>query len=277
MSAVGQVFLVGAGPGDPDYLTLKAHRLLMGADVIVYDRLVSPEILDLVPPGTMRISAGKAPGNHTMTQGGINELLVTLAQAGRKVVRLKGGDPFIFGRGSEEAIYLARHGIAYEVVPGITSAQGGAAQAGIPLTHRGVASSVRYVTGHCQKDQALDLDWDGLADGDTTLVVYMGLANIAEICTRLMAHGASPHTPAAALNNACTPRQKQISAPLAGLAAAACNAGFEGPVLFVIGDVVALAPAMAGRGDAVLPSRYPAARSVAAAGLRQGALAPQLT
>ncbi len=256
MSDIGQVFLVGAGPGDPDFLTMKAHRLLGQADVVVYDRLVSEEIMALVPPGTMRIPAGKAPGNHTLPQAGINELLVALALAGRRVLRLKGGDPLIFGRGSEEAIYLARHHIPYEIVPGITSAQGAAARARIPLTHRGVAGSLRYLSGHCRQNRPLRLDWEGLAGKDTTLVVYMGMANIGQICAGLIRHGRSPRTPAAALCNASTPRQKMITAPLGNLADAAHVAAFDGPVLFVIGDVLALAPAMAGsRPDPAMTAR----------------------
>ncbi len=244
MSAMGQVYLVGAGPGDPEYLTLKAHRLLQNADVLVYDRLISPEILKMVAPGTMRISVGKAPGHHIMVQEDINALLVTLASAGLIVVRLKGGDPFIFGRGSEEAIHLTQAGVPYDVVPGITSAQGCSASTRIPLTHRGVASSVRYITGHCKYDEELDFDWDGLADSDTTLVIYMGMANIHEICRRLIAHGLSADTPAAAVSDATTTSQRLVTAPLAALGDSAHSAGFEGPVLFIVGNVVNLAASM---------------------------------
>lgn len=244
MSTQGQVFLVGAGPGDPEYLTLKAHRLIRKADVLVYDRLVSPEILEMVPAGTMRIAVGKAPGKHTMQQQDINALLVSLAEAGRMVVRLKGGDPFIFGRGSEEAIYLAKAGVPCEVVPGITSAQGCAVSARIPLTHRGVATSVRYITGHRRNDQDLEFDWDGLADPETTLVIYMGMANIHEVCRRLISHGLSATTPAAAVSDATTARQRLVASSLAALAERAHAAGFEGPVLFIIGGVVDLAGEM---------------------------------
>ena len=244
MSIQGQVFLVGAGPGDPEYLTLKAHRLIQQADVLVYDRLISNEILEMVPAGTMRIAVGKAPGNHTMLQEDINALLVSLAEAGRMVVRLKGGDPFIFGRGSEEAIHLAKAGVPYDVVPGITSAQGCAVSTRIPLTHRGVATSVRYITGHCRDDQDLEFDWDGLADPDTTLVIYMGMANIHEVCRRLIAHGLSATTPAAAVSDATTARQRLVASSLAALAERAHAAGFQGPVLFVIGRVVDLAGKM---------------------------------
>ena len=172
MPAVGKVVLVGAGPGDPDLLTVKAAKAIEAADVIVYDRLVSPQILDLAPRGAALISVGKAPRNHSMPQSEINALLVRLALGGRHVIRLKGGDPFIFGRGGEEALELAKHKIPFEVIPGVTSAQGCAAAAGVPLTHRGLATSVRYITGHCREDMDLDYDWKGLADPDTTLAVY---------------------------------------------------------------------------------------------------------
>ncbi len=236
-----QVILVGAGPGDPDLLTIKAMRAISEAEVLVYDRLVSPEIMDLVPKGAMRIGVGKAPKNHTMPQEEINELLVTLARTGRKIVRLKGGDPFIFGRGSEEAAHLSANGIEYDIVPGITSAQGCSASTRIPLTHRGAATSVRYVTGHCKHDAELDLDWRGLADPDTTLVVYMGMANIDQIATRLIQNGLAPSTPAAAINNGTTPQQKIITAPLRDIARTARQAEFSGPVLFILGEVVAVA------------------------------------
>ncbi len=195
------VYLVGAGPGDPDLLTLKARRLLDEADVVVYDRLVSNEILALVPAGTARIRVGKQPRCHPVPQAEINELLVRLASTGRTVVRLKGGDPFLFGRGSEEAAYLSAQGIRFQVVPGVTSASGCSAAVGIPLTHRGLASGVRFVTGHCRDNVDLDLDWRGLADPETTVVVYMGTANIPQIAIRLINHGLPATTPAAAIAN----------------------------------------------------------------------------
>ncbi len=238
MTEMGRVVLVGAGPGDPDLMTVKAVRSLSQADVVVYDRLVSAEILALIPPGTMRIGVGKAPRNHTIPQDEINELLVRLACAGRIVVRLKGGDPFIFGRGSEEAAHLVRHAVPFEVIPGITSAQGCSASTLLPLTHRGVATSVRYITGHCREDAELDFDWRGLADPDTTLVIYMGMANIGRFAGELVAHGLSPATPAAAINNGTTPQQKHITTRLDTIARESHEAGFEGPVLFIIGEVV---------------------------------------
>jgi uroporphyrin-III C-methyltransferase len=237
------VYLVGAGPGDPELLTLKARRLLDEADVVVYDRLVSDEILALIAAGTARISVGKQPRDHPVPQDEINRILVALARRGRKVVRLKGGDPFIFGRGSEEAAVLAAHGIRYEVVPGITSASGCAAAIGVPLTHRGLASGVRYVTGHCRADQELDLDWRGLADPDTTLVVYMAMAHIARIAERLIGHGLPASTPAAAICNGTRADQRHVIATLGDIAEAA--AGFQGPVLFLVGRVVGLADALA--------------------------------
>lgn len=235
------VFLVGAGPGDPELLTVRAARLLGEADVVVYDRLVSETILDLVPPGTGRIFMGKATGCRRELQDEINELLVRLARTGRTVVRLKGGDPFLFGRGSEEAEYLARHGIPYEVVPGITAASGCAAAAGIPLTHRGYATGVRFVTGHRRDGGVLDLNWSSLADPETTLVIYMGLASLPEICRELMAAGLPGSTPAAAIASGTTDRQRTCRGTLSDLPERIAEAGLKAPVLTVIGDVVRMA------------------------------------
>lgn len=242
----GKVFLIGAGPGDPDLLTLKALRALERADVVVFDRLVSREIMALVPAQTRRISVGKAAGFHSVPQDQINALLLRLAQGGLCVARLKGGDPFIFGRGSEEAEGLHDAGIAVEVIPGITAAQGAAAATGVALTHRGLASGVRYVTGHRAGDGALDLDWSGLADPDTTLVVYMGAANMAEIAARLIAGGLAPDLPVLAVASATTPREQRLVSTLGGVAAALGAAGFPAPVLVMIGRVVSLyrAPAL---------------------------------
>ncbi|RMD64893.1 MAG: uroporphyrinogen-III C-methyltransferase [Alphaproteobacteria bacterium] len=239
-SQIGMVHLVGAGPGDPELMTLKALRLLREADVVVYDRLVSQSILESVPPHAMRIFVGKARGHHSAPQDEINEILVRLARAGRRVVRLKGGDPFIFGRGSEETEYLTRAGVPFEVVPGITAASGCAAVAGIPLTHRGLASGVRFVTGHCRNNGELDLNWTSLADPDTTLVVYMGLANLALIARRLIAAGLPADTPAAAISCATTKRQRHCAAPLESLPAQVAAAALPAPTVIVIGRVVAL-------------------------------------
>ncbi len=232
--------MVGAGPGDPDLLTVKASRLLAAAEVVVFDRLVSPEVLALANPKAVMIPVGKEPKRHPVPQSDINAILIAEARAGRKVVRLKGGDPFIFGRGSEEALELKSAGIACEVVPGITAAQGCAASTGVPLTHRGLATGVRYITGHCKQDEPLAFDWDGLADAETTLVVYMGVANIAEISRSLIKAGLSANTPVLAVNNATTPREKSLRADLSSITEQTLSAKFAGPVLFIIGDVVSL-------------------------------------
>jgi len=241
MKQQATVHLVGAGPGDPELLTRKAYRLITEAEVVVYDRLVSDEIMDLVPDGASRINVGKQPRCHPVPQEEINALLVSLAKSGRRIVRLKGGDPFLFGRGSEEAASLFDHGIAYEVTPGVTSASGCAAGVGLPLTHRGLASGVRFVTGHCREDMPLDLDWQGLADRDTTLVIYMGRANIAQMSVRLISQGLSATTPSMAVSNGTTARQQHVISNLGEVAAATAGAGLDGPVLFIVGRVVGLA------------------------------------
>lgn len=241
MANLGTVILVGAGPGDPELLTLRAARCLAEADAVVYDRLVSEGVLALARKDALRVPVGKEPGHHPVPQYKINARLVELAQQGLRVVRLKGGDPFTFGRGSEEAEHLIRHGIAVEVVPGITSASGCAAAAGIPLTHRGLASGVRYVTGHGREDGALDHDWTGLADPHTTLVIYMGLGQIERIAWQLIAGGLPASTPAAAIARGTLPNQQICLATLATLGARAKTLAGHGPVLFIIGRVVALA------------------------------------
>ena len=236
----GRVFLVGAGPGDPDLLTLKAHRLLQGADALVYDRLVSEEILDMVPPGVARFHVGKQPSHHPVPQEEINELLISLAKAGRMVIRLKGGDPLMFGRGGEEALALQGAGIPFEVVPGITAAQGTATALKVPLTHRGLARSVRYLTGHCRAGVELDFDWDGLTDPDTTLVVYMGLSSIGKISRQLIAHGRAACTPVLAVSKATRHDERRLIAPLGEITSRVDAAGLQSPVLFIIGEVVSL-------------------------------------
>jgi uroporphyrin-III C-methyltransferase len=240
MNKLGKVFLIGAGPGDPELLTLKAVRMLQAADAVVFDRLVSAEVLALAPKAARRIDVGKAAGLHTLPQEEINALLVALAGEGLTVARLKGGDPFVFGRGSEEAMELTAAGVPFEVCPGITAAQGCAAAAGVPLTHRGLATGVRYVTGHFRADAPLELDWAGLADPDTTLVVYMGAASIARIARELTARGLSPATPVLTVANGTTPRERRLLTRLddAPRAAAALPPG--GPVLFLIGRVAGL-------------------------------------
>jgi uroporphyrin-III C-methyltransferase len=235
------VYLVGAGPGDPELLTVKAQRLLQQADVVVYDRLISPEILELIPAGTTRIYVGKRTGHHHMSQAATNELLVSLARKGRQVVRLKGGDPFVFGRGSEEAQYLVRHGVCFQVVPGITAASACSAYAGIPLSHRGLSNSVRFVTGHCRADEPLHLDWQGLADPDTTLVIYMGLATLPLLQRELVAAGLAGATPAAIIEAGTTPRQRTHLTSLKNLVCVANQQAVHSPALLIIGRVVTLA------------------------------------
>jgi uroporphyrin-III C-methyltransferase len=235
------VHLVGAGPGDPDLLTVKALRLIQTADVVVYDRLVGEGILDLIPAGTTRISVGKEKGRHLLPQDQINDLLVSLARPGRRVVRLKGGDPYVFGRGGEEAMYLAAYGIATEVVPGITAAAGCAAASGIPLTHREVARSVRLVTGHLMEDQTLDLDWACLADPSCTLVVYMGVGTAGPMAHGLMKAGLDPATPVAVVEKGTTAAQRVLRGSLAELEANVARWQVEPPALLIIGKVVALA------------------------------------
>ena len=240
MAGPGRVFLVGAGPGDPELLTLKAYRRIAEAQAVVYDRLVSTEILTLLPQGAERYPVGKAPRNHPVPQEKINALLIALASRGLEVVRLKGGDPFVFGRGGEELMALKQAGIPCEVVPGITSAQGAAAATALPLTHRGVSTSLRYFTGHCRSDLPLDLDWAGLADPETTLVVYMGVANIGEIATKLIAHGMPADLPVLAISNATLAAERRLRATLGTLAAETRKARLANPVLFIIGRVVGL-------------------------------------
>lgn len=236
-----RVYLVGAGPGDPDLLTVKALRLIQQAEVIVYDRLVSQAILDLIPAGTKRVYVGKANGHHHMDQDAINELLASLARSGRTVVRLKGGDPFTFGRGSEEACYLVSRDIEYEVVPGITAAAACTAYAGIPLTHRGVSREVKLVAGHCRADQALDLDWQKLAQSEATLVFYMGLANAGELQHGLIHAGLASSTPAAIIENGTLPEQRVLLTTLGELQASIMRERICSPALLVVGEVVSLA------------------------------------
>jgi uroporphyrin-III C-methyltransferase len=237
----GYVYLVGAGPGSPDLLTVKALRLIESAEVVVFDRLVSPEIIALIPVGTSRIFAGKESGRHHLNQDQINELLLKLARAGRHVVRLKGGDPFIFGRGSEEADYLARHRIAFEVVPGITAAAGCSAYAGIPLTHRGLASNVRFITGHARDHGEIDYDWPVLTDLDCTLVIYMGLSALDHISAKLRAAGMPDATPAAAIQSGTTGRQRRVIGTIASLPEQVRTNQLTAPALVVVGRVVAMA------------------------------------
>jgi uroporphyrin-III C-methyltransferase len=236
---VGTVHLVGAGPGDPDLLTLRAQRLLTVADAVVYDRLVDARILALAGPRASLIDVGKAPGHHQLPQREINDLLVDLARQGKQVVRLKGGDPFVFGRGGEEALALARAGVPFEVVPGVSAALAAPAYAGIPVTHRGRASAVTIVTGHgCEEASAPD--WAALARADTTLVVLMGLSNLATITSRLQAAGLPPATPVAVVQQGSRPDQRTVEGTVENIAARVAAAGVASPATIVIGEVVSL-------------------------------------
>jgi uroporphyrin-III C-methyltransferase / precorrin-2 dehydrogenase / sirohydrochlorin ferrochelatase len=237
--ATGEVILVGGGPGDPELLTIKALKALQTADVVLYDNLVAPEIVDMARPETERVYVGKRCGSHALPQEEINALLVRFARSGKRVVRLKGGDPFIFGRGGEELEHLARNGIPFQVVPGVTAAAGVGAYAGIPLTHRDYAQSLVLVTGH-RKDDSLDLDWEALARPRQTLVIYMGLGTLPALCGKLIEHGLPASTPAAIVEKATTADQKVMVGTLATLPALAVTAGIKPPTLIVVGEVVAL-------------------------------------
>lgn len=241
MSIQAKIYLVGAGPGDPDLLTVKAQRLIQTADTVVYDRLVSREILNLIPDSVSRVYVGKATSRHTLSQKEINALLINLAGKHQRVVRLKGGDPFIFGRGGEEALALARNDIPFEVVPGITAAQACAAYAGIPLTHRGLARGVQFVTGHRKDNEALVLDQAELSDPGQTLVIYMGLANLPQIVRDLVEAGRQADTPAAIVERGTTSRQRNIITTIGKLLQAAEQHAIASPAILIIGPVVSLA------------------------------------
>jgi uroporphyrin-III C-methyltransferase/precorrin-2 dehydrogenase/sirohydrochlorin ferrochelatase len=235
----GEVYLVGAGPGDPDLMTFKAVRLLQSADVVLYDRLVSEGVLEMARRDAERIYVGKRREDHSLPQEQINLLLVELARQGKRVIRLKGGDPFIFGRGGEEIELLAAHGVPFQVVPGITAASGAACYAGIPLTHRDHAQSVRFVTGHL-RDGSVNLPWAQFQSEAETLVFYMGLVGLPVICEQLMAHGRRPETPVALVERATTPEQRVLVGSLATMSDLVQRAQPRAPTLIIVGTVVSL-------------------------------------
>ncbi len=246
ISSGGRVYIVGAGPGDPDLLTLRAARLLGKADAVVYDRLVHPEILELCPPGCLRIFAGKSPGNHTMRQEEINSLLIDLARENLSVVRLKGGDPFIFGRGGEEALALAEAGLSFDIVPGVTSAAAAPAYAGIPVTHRGLASSVTFVTAHEDPTKSgTGVDYGHLAAGGGTLVFLMGARSVGRISRELIKNGMAADTPTAIVENATTGRQRVLRCSLGEAPSFAEREEVSPPAVFVVGAVASLADELA--------------------------------
>jgi uroporphyrin-III C-methyltransferase / precorrin-2 dehydrogenase / sirohydrochlorin ferrochelatase len=245
----GEVYLVGAGPGDPDLLTFKAARLLQSADVVLYDRLVAPAIVDMARRDAERIYVGKRRADHSVPQTEINQLLVNLAQQGKRVVRLKGGDPFVFGRGGEEIELLAKHRIPFQVVPGITAANGAACYAGIPLTHRDFAQSVRFVAGYLKND-TVEHDWASFNSTTETLVFYMGLMGLPVICAQLQAHGRSPDTPVALVERGTTLEQKVLLGTLANMEEKVAQAQPAAPTLIIVGDVVRLHESLSWFGQA---------------------------
>jgi uroporphyrin-III C-methyltransferase/precorrin-2 dehydrogenase/sirohydrochlorin ferrochelatase len=240
-TALGRVALVGAGPGDPDLLTVKAVRLISSADIVFVDRLVGKGVMDLIAPSAEVVHVGKSKGEHSIPQDEINRRMIHAAKAGKRVVRLKGGDPFIFGRGGEEMEALRAAGVAVDVAPGISAALGVAASAQIPLTHRDMAQAVTFVTGHAALGREPDLDWPALARPNQTVVVFMGVGTADVIAARLIAAGRSPATPVAVVENGTRPNEVRAYGRLGDVSELIQSRGIAGPALLVIGEVVALA------------------------------------
>lgn len=234
----GEVALVGAGPGDPELLTLRALRFIQQAEVTIYDRLVSQDILNLLPETSEKLYVGKKQASHSVPQDKINELLVEQAKLGKRVLRLKGGDPFIFGRGGEEAEYALSQGVSCHLCPGITAASGCTTYAGIPLTHRGVAQGCTFITGHMENDGKLNLPWDSLTSNAQTIVFYMGINTLPKIASKLIKHGKKPDTPAALIYKGTQPEQQVFRGRLDTLEAIVAEHNIKPPTLIVIGDVV---------------------------------------
>lgn len=246
LDSVGRVFLVGAGPGDPELLTLRAHRLIREADVLVHDYLVSPKILALARPGAERVFVGKKGGAFCCPQRDIEGTLLRLAREGKTVVRLKGGDPFVFGRGGEEAEALAEAGVPFEIVPGVTSALGAASYAGVPLTHRSHSSAVVFLTGHEDPNKAdSPIHWEDYGRLGATLCIYMGMKNLESITRRLQAGGLDGDTPALVIQSATTSEHRQLLSTVAAIALDSEHAGFGAPAIVVIGEVAALSDKLA--------------------------------
>jgi uroporphyrin-III C-methyltransferase len=263
-SSVGKVYLVGAGPGDPDLLTVKASRLLKEAEVVVHDRLIDPRVLALVNPEAEIVCVGKKGGHYGFPQEGIHELLVRRARSGKTVVRLKGGDPYVFGRGGEEALHLLGEGIPFEVAPGVSSAFAAPAAAGIPLTQRGFSSSVALVTGHQEPGAENGVRWDLLSEGAETLVVLMPLQNLRTIVSRLVLHGRPLDTPAAIVQSGTWREQRQIYSTLREIVGKAERERIGSPALLIVGKVVALGALLSGRPESDKSEEAPAALTAGA-------------
>lgn len=257
MQQAGRVYLVDGGPGDPGLLTLRAMEVLRTADVVVHDRLVAPEILEQVPQRVVLLATGKTVDHRSLVQAEVCATLARLALAGRQVVRLLGGDAFVLGWGSEEALALARSGIAFEIVPGVTAAAASAAYSGVPLTHRGLSRGVRFLAGHLRSNQRLEPDWGRLASSETTLAACMSLPSLERLCQGLLEHGMDPATPGLLVQDGTTPRQRRVFGDISTLAERARGSGLGSPVLVLIGRTVALAGELEGCGPSPTPQARP--------------------